>query len=333
MSRLHRNVRRSAALFILLVLLNLLPISAQQASSSDGTAVNLLVTAIDKNSKQFVMTLRKEDVRVLEDGIQQDITDFKQQTDKPLSMVIMLDTSMSQEKILPIAKQVSREFVDSFIRPGVDSVGVITFTGASTLEQELTRELLQVHQAIERIEFKPPAGYVGGGMVKGKPAQASTDQLLHGSTAIWDAIGFASEKIGAQASVDTRRVIILITDGEDTSSKRTLNDAAEIAIKDGAVIYSIGIGDEYYGGTNEGLLRKISERTAGRAFFPKKMKDFQAAFSEIEQALRAQYLISYSSVSKKPLNKMRKIRIEIVNPELRKQGLQLSYQQGYFIKG
>jgi VWFA-related protein len=330
---LRRNVRRCAALFIMLALPGVLPLSAQQASSGDGTAVNLSFTAIDKKGKQLGTTLRKEDVRVLEDGLPQEITDFKQQTRQPIAIVIMLDVSVSQEKTLPIEKQVAREFVDSFIRPGVDSVGVVTFTGEAKLEQELTSELQRVRQAIERIEFKPPEGYIGSGAVKGKQPQTSPAQVLQGSTSLWDSLGFATELISARASADARRVIILLTDGADSSSRRrTLNDAAEMAIKSGVAVYSIGIGDEYYGGVNEGVLRKISERTAGRAVFPKKTKDLPAAFSELEQALRSQYLVSYSSASTKPRDKMRKIKIEIINPELRKQGLQLSYQQGYYAK-
>jgi Ca-activated chloride channel homolog len=332
MTHLRRNVRRCAALFIMLLLPGLLPLSAKQASSNDDTAVNLLFTAINKNGKQLVTTLRKEDVRVLEDGLPQIITDFKQQADQPVAIVIMLDLSVSQEKTLPVQKQVARQFIDSFIRLGVDSVGVITFTGEAKLEQELTSELQRVRQAIERIEFKPPEGYIGSGAVKGKPPEANPIQVLQGSTSLWDSLGFAMELISARASADARRVIVLLTDGADSSSKNTLNDAAEMAIKSGVAVYSIGIGDEYYGGVNEDMLRKISERTAGRAVFPKKTKDLPAAFSELEQALRSQYLVSYSSASTKPRDKMRKIKIEIINPELRKQGLQLSYQQGYYAK-
>jgi VWFA-related protein len=126
--------------------------------------------------------------------------------------------------------------------------------------------------------------------------------------------------------------VVIFTDGQDTSSKLTLDEAARIALKSGVVVYSIGLGDPYYGGINEGLLRKISERTSGRAFFPEKVTEIQSAFAQIGEELLSQYLISYSSSNTKMDDKMRKIKIEIVNPELRKQGLQLSYQQGYFTR-
>ncbi len=336
MPHLHKRARPYSSLLVLLVLLALLlPVSAQQApSTNDSGAVSLVFTAIDKK-KHFVTTLRKEDIRVMEGGVPQEITAFGRQTDKPLSIVIMLDVSMSQEKVIPIAKFVSREFVNSIVRLGKDSVGVVTFTGEAKFEQELTSDLEQVRHAIERVEVKPPPGYVSGPIIVTNRAQLpkiSPNQMLLGSTAIWDAVSFASEKIGAQASDNPRRLIILITDGEDTSSKRKLDGAVETAIKSGVAVYSMGLGDQYYGGTNKDALRKISEQTGGRAFFPKIVQDVRDAFKELEQELRSQYLFSYSPANRKPGDKLRKVKIEIVNPELRKQDLQLSYPQGYYAK-
>jgi VWFA-related protein len=317
------------------MLLGLVPASAQQqqASSGNGGAVNLFFTVTDKTGRA-VTTLRKEDIRVLEDGRPQEITSLAAQSDKPLSIAIMLDMSISQENIIPIAKRVSREFVDEIIRTGKDNVGVVTFTGEAKLEQELTADLDEVRRAIERVKFEPPPDFYGGKgiIIIGPKSKIDPALLAQGSTAVWDAVWFAAEKISLQASTDTRRAIILITDGDDTSSKRKLNEAVETAIKSGVAVYSIGIGDENYGGTSEGNLRKISERTGGRAYFPKKATNLRLVFEEIGQELRSQYLVSYSSATWKAPDKMRKIKIELVNSELRKQGLQLSYQQGYFTR-
>lgn len=327
MSHLCREAR-PRSLFLLL-LLCLLPASAQQTpSGSSSSPVTILFTAIDKKSKKFVTTLRKEDVRVVEDGVPQEIADFKQQTDRPLSIILMLDMSVSQERMIPVIKQVSRKFVDSIINQGRDSVGVVSFTHEAKFEQELTSDLGQARQAIERVEFNPPKGYVSGVVVKNPTA--GQGQTLQGSTAIWDTVSLASEKFNAQPADNLRRVIVLFTDGYDTSSKLSLDEAVKMALKSGVVVYSIGLGDDYYGGVSEGVLKKISERTSGRAFFPEKMTDVQAAFAQIEEELRSQYLVAYSSSNMRMNDRMRKIKIEIVNPELRKAGLQLSYQQGYF---
>jgi Ca-activated chloride channel family protein len=344
MPNLHRDSRPLCALTIMVMLLGLLSVGAQQpppppqVSLGNSGAFNLSLTVTNKTG-QAVAALRKEDIRVLEDGKPQDIVGFAPQTDKPLSIAILLDMSISQEKVIPVAKSVAREFVDSVIHSGRDSVGVVTFTGEAKVEQELTTNQELARQAIDRVKFEQPPGYVTSGMIAGSkgriiPPVMNPDpsQVVPGSTAIWDTILFTSEKLSLPAPGDTRRVIILLTDGNDTSSKRKVNDAAKAAIKSGVAVYSIGIGDEYYGGTSEDDLRKLAERTGGRAFFPKKVKDLQAVFAEIEQALRSQYVISYSSTGKKTGDKMRKIEIELVNPELRRQGLQLSYQQGYFTR-
>ncbi|HKR02475.1 MAG TPA: VWA domain-containing protein [Pyrinomonadaceae bacterium] len=333
MLRLHKSGLRAVALLLGLMLLGQNFVNAQQNASDEDGAIRVLFVAVDKKTKQFITTLRKEDVRVLEDGTEQEVTAFEPQTEVSLSTVLMLDMSVSQERVIPSAKLVSREFVDSMVRPGRDKVGLVSFTHEAKFEQELTGDLGQMRQAIEGLEFKPPVGYVGGGMVVGTPPKRGTGQTFPGSTALWDSVSSAAEKFGDQPSNNPRRLIILITDGQDTSSRLKLNEAAEVAIRSGVVVYSIGIGDKYYGGVNETDLRKISELTGGRAFFPKDVEDLRAAFTGIAQELlRSQYLIAYSPSNKNADGKMHKIRIELVNPELRKQGVQLSYRQGRYAK-
>ena len=98
------------------------------------------------------------------------------------------------------------------------------------------------------------------------------------------------------------------------------------------MIYAIGIGDKRYEGVNKGALNNIAERTGGRAFFPKKEDDLRTAFAEIEQELRSQYLVAYSSTNKTHDGSYRKMNIEITNSELRKEQLKLRYRPGYYAK-
>lgn len=330
-------VRLHAYALLVVVLAGLfgqLPVRAQEPSASgDNNPTTILFTIVDEN-KRFVTSLRKEDIRVLEDGTPQDIALFQQQSDQQLSLVIMLDTSVSQERVLPNAKLVARSFVNSIIRPGKDWMAVVTFTGVATVEKSLTNDLAQVQQAIDRVAFNPPPGYVGKGqLVMGSPPPTrSTPQFLLGSTAIWDTIWITLEKVLAPAPADSRRAIVLLTDGEDTSSQMKMSEAIDRAIKADAAIFTIGIGDAEYGGVNKEALRKMSERTGGRSFFPKKLSDLQTIFAEIEQELRSQYLITYSPTNKQRIDSLRKIRIEIINPELRKRKLRLLYRQGYYAK-
>jgi Ca-activated chloride channel homolog len=292
---------------------------------------NILFTAVDKQ-KRFITTLRQEDIRVTEDGVQQEVFTFQRQTELPLSLAILIDTSISEERTLPIEKAAAGSFIDSVIRPDKDEAAVVSFTGEATLEQGLTGSVSRVRRALDSVEFVPPSGYIGGGQTTGTPPISGTGQMLAGSTAIWDAIWVTSEEVLEQSSDKTRRAIILLTDGHDTSSQQKMSQAVDRAVKADAVIYSIGIGDEYYGGINEGVLRKVSERTGGRAFFPRDETELRAAFAQIEQELRSQFLVAYSPTNKNRDGSYRKVQIDIVNPDLRKQNLRLNYREGYFAK-
>jgi Ca-activated chloride channel family protein len=295
----------------------------------ESELTNVLFTAVDKN-RRFITTLKREDIRVLEDGVPQDIFTFQRETDRPLSLAILLDVSASQEYTLPDQKSAAQQFVDAVIRPQKDEVAVISFTGDATVEQGLTGSVARIRSAIDRVRFVPPAGYIGNGQVMGTPPVVDSNQ---GTTAIWDAIWATSEEILSTSSDKTRRAIILLTDGEDTSSRLRINDAIDRALKADAVIYSIGIGDYvHYTGINRSVLTKISERTGGRAFFPRSDADLRAAFDQIQQELRSQYLVAYSPKNKAHDGSYRTLKIEIVNPDLKKQNLKLTYRQGYFAK-
>ncbi|HEV2862653.1 MAG TPA: VWA domain-containing protein [Pyrinomonadaceae bacterium] len=297
---------------------------------------NVLFTAVDRN-KRFVTSLKKEDVRVLEDGVEQQVFAFQRETDRPLSLAILIDTSASQERTLPEEKSAAQRFVDAVIRPSKDEVAVLSFTGETTLEQGLTGNPSRVRQAIDRIEFQLPSGYLGGGVAVGVPGGrpgtppiSGDNQSKAGSTAIWDAIWVTASDVLSETSDKTRRAMILLTDGVDTSSGKKFDEAVQHALKADAIIYSIGIGDDFMQGVDRGSLNKLSERTGGRAFFPRSEEDLRSAFAQIQDELRSQYLIAYSPSNKAKDGSFRRVQIEVSNPDLLKMDLRLTYRQGYF---
>ncbi|MDT7688257.1 MAG: hypothetical protein QOJ70_2902 [Acidobacteriota bacterium] len=293
---------------------------------------NVLFTAVDKN-KRFVTALKQDDIRVLEDGVPQQVFTFQRETDRPLSLAILIDTSASQERTLPEEKSAAQRFVDTVIRQQKDEVAVLTFTGDATLEQGLTGSIARVRRAIDHVEFVPPSGYVGGGVLVGTPPISGDNQARAASTAIWDAIWVTSREVLSETSDKTRRAIILVTDGVDTSSRLKMSEAIDSALKADAIIYSVGIGDSFsFDGVEEGSLRKISERTGGRAYFPRNEEDLRVAFAQIQDELRSQYLIAYSPSNKTKDGSFRKVQIDVVNAELKKQNLRLTYRQGYFAR-
>src|SRR5207237_3789199 len=126
-----------------------------------------------------------------------------------------------------------------------------------------------------------------------------------------------------------RREIIRLSDGDDTISKVRRQEAINSATKADALIYAIGIGDRYQFGINEGALRKITEGTGGRAYFPRNERELRDSFAQIEKDLREQYLIAYSPSNKSRDGSYRRVTIEIVNPELRRDNHRLNYRPGY----
>jgi Ca-activated chloride channel family protein len=294
---------------------------------------NLLFTAADKQNR-FITTLREEDIRVLEDGVPQKLSTFERETDRLLSIALLIDVSESEEHTLPQEKAAARSFVETIIRSRKDEVALIAFTGDAFLEQALTGNVISIYQAFERVDVAMPVYMGSGRKIGGLSSGPGMRVPGEGSTAIWDAVTVTANEILAPSGDKRRRAIILLTDGQDTSSRLSRSAAIDQAIKAETVVYAIGIGDsKNTEGIDRDALRTLAERTGGRAFFPKREADLNAAFGQIEQELRSQYLVAYSSTNKKRDGMYRQMRIEIVNPELRKEQFKLTYRPGYFAKG
>ncbi|HEY0658731.1 MAG TPA: VWA domain-containing protein, partial [Pyrinomonadaceae bacterium] len=262
----------------------------------------------------------------------QEIVAFSRQIDLPLSLAILIDTSISQQRTLPEEKAAAISFIESVIRPSKDEVSVVSFTGEATLEQGMTNNITRLRRAIDRVEFVGPSGYIGGGVVVGTPPISGTNQETQGSTAIWDAIWVTAAEVLGPAPEKTRRAIILLSDGVNTYGQKKLDEAVQAAQKAEAVIYSIGIGDNFYSGVDKGTLNKISERTGGRAFYPRDEAELREAFRLIQEEMRSQYLIAYAPVNQKRDGSYRKIAIQMTNAELQKQKVKLTHREGYFAK-
>ena len=308
------------------------PQDSDEVIKVETNLTNIFFTAADKN-KRFISDLKPEDIRIFEDGQPQEIFTFQQNIDLPLSIAILIDTSISEQYTLPAEKEAARAFLENVLRPQRDEAAVVSFTGETTLEQGFTGNIDRLRRAIDHVEFIPPSGYIGGRViVNGTPPISDTNQNLAGSTAIWDAIWATSEELMVQSAEHSRRAIILLTDGDDTSSRMKIHDAVERAQKADAFIYAIGIGDRYQFNVNEGELRKVAERTGGRAYFPKHERDLRDAFTQIQRDLREQYLVAYSPSNKARDGSYRKIEIQVINPSLKQQELKLNYRAGYFAK-
>jgi VWFA-related protein len=307
--------------------------------SVETNLVNVLFNAVDKD-RRFVTTLTREDVRVFENDAPQQVSLFERETALPLSLAILVDVSESQRETLDDEKIAARQFVDSVLRPGKDRAAIISLSGTATIEQDLTADRDALHAAITRIEAVPPASreerheYEQGEQAEVVP-EKNDEYGLTGSTALWDAVWATAREMMSGTPQNARRAIIILSDGDDTSSRVKREEAAAEAVKADTTIYAIGVEPfcEQIDANcpfEKKALRRISEATGGRAFIPEDQTQLTAAFAEIEQELRTQYLVSYSPTNKARDGSWRRLRIEIVNKKLRDQKIKLSYRDGYF---
>jgi Ca-activated chloride channel homolog len=289
---------------------------------------NLLLTATD-NKRRFITTLQAEDLRVLEDGVEQEVVAFERETDAALSIAILIDASASQERVLSEEQGAARDFVRSALRPGRDTAAVVSFTGITRVELAPTSDptLFEAAVARVRVTHTPDSPECQDPAVPEEVQRRCT-------TAVWDSVSVAAEKVLALTPETTRRAIVLLSDGDDTSSRLRIFQAVEHAVRHNVAVYSIGIRDKAfkYGELRRDYLKRLSEETGGRAFFPRRPEELAAAFAQIESELRSQYLISYRPSNRARDGAFRQVEIEVANPRLRKQNLRLLYRRGYYAR-
>ena len=297
----------------------------------DTNLVNTLFTAVDKD-RHFITSLRAEDIRIFENDVPQPVSIFERETDRPLSLAILIDTSESQVGVLADEKRAARAFVDQVIRPNVDQAAIISFTGEPKIEQPLTNDLGKLHRAIERVTRGLSAQNQYRQANDLEPLSKEEDST--GYTGIWDAMWETIDNHVSRAPENTRRAVILLSDGDDTSSTIKRQNVIDLATKTNVVVYSIGIRDEEFpeGKLDSGALKNVSDHTGGRAFFPKLPEELKLAFAQIDQELRSQYLVGYTPTHASHDGSFRRIRIEILNPELRKDKVRLLYREGYYAR-
>ena len=304
------------------------PDEAEPVERIDTSLTNVLLTATDKK-RRFVTTLRAEDLRLTEDGVEQKIETFEQETDAPLSLALLVDVSSSQEKVLKDEQEAANGFIRSILRPAKDTAAVLSFTGVTRLEQPPTGDPARLLAAVNAIQVPFAAK-----SPECQDPDAPDNVRLRCSTGAWDAVVLSIREVLSKTPERSRRAILLLSDGDDHSSRVRLYQAVEYAVRHNTVVYCIGIRDRDLdeGEMRKDFLNQLSEQTGGRAFFPKRPQDLPAAFAQIEQELRAQYLLTYTPTNRARDGSYRRLQLEITNPQLKKQDLRLYYRQGYYAK-
>jgi VWFA-related protein len=287
-----RKVRHALSLVLLLVF----PRAAQlQATSAGAQAASIKTTSVAVNvyaiaegpHGRLLRDLNKDNFELTEDGVPQKIEFFSRETDAALSLGVALDTSASQQKLLGTEKEAAKKFLRSVLQQD-DRAFVINFDVDVKLLQDFTNASPELAHAIDTAEINST-----GRSILQEPSEAPT-----GGTHLYDTVYLASNEL--MKTRYGRKVLVLVTDGEDQGSKINLQKTLEAATKADLIIYSIVVSDpEFYtlmGGSYHGdaSVRKLAHETGGRTIRVKADQQIGAAFDQIARELRSQYLLGYS---------------------------------------
>lgn len=264
--------------------------------------VNLLLTATDKHGK-FVRNLSENDFKILDDHKPPEaIVNFRRDTDLPLELGLLLDTSGSVKSRFDFEQDAAITFLQRTIRPDFDTAFVEGFSRKTDLTQDFTDKVPLLSAGIHNLK-------AGGG------------------TALYDAIYRACrDKLLKEKTLrPVRRALIVVSDGEDNQSQVTEAQAISMAQRAQVIIYTISTDDSGLILRGDYVLDQIAQSTGGRSFLPYKLKDIKSSFSSIEDELRSQYVVSYRPADFDADGRFRSI--EIMS---QKKDLQLRARKGYY---
>ena len=290
--------------------------------------VNVLATVRDKHGK-IVNNLSKQDFTLTEDGRPQSIHYFSRETDLPLTLGLLVDTSLSQRRVLDQERSASHSFLDQMVREDRDQAFIIHFDRDVELLQDLTcshQKLEQALNALKTPEYTQTDSNGGGGSGPGGGHGGGRHGGHRGGgTTLYDAVFLASDEL--MRKQEGRKALVLLTDGVDRGSKESLDTAIESAQRANTVVYSILFKDDesygggggfgrpsigfpgggYPGGRRGGqrypteprpdgkkILERISKETGGRLFEVSKKQPIDQIYSEITEELRNQYNLGYT---------------------------------------
>ena len=288
----------------------------------DVQVVNILATVRDKQGL-LVNSLAKTDFEVYEDGDPQEVKYFARQTDLPLTVGLLVDTSVSQQRLVDIERSAGYTFFDKILRVEKDLAFLMSFDVDVELLQDLTASKRLLQGALERLEIQ---GGMHGGITPGPVPQSGKPV----GTAMYDSIYLAAQEI-LKPQVG-RKAVVVIGDGNDFGSKIDDDEAIAEAHRTDTVIYSVRYFDrEFYfqaggmGGGGTGALKKLSQQTGGGMYEVTRKRTLNDILDEINNELRNQYSLGYSPKRDLSVQGFRKVEVRAKN-----KGYEVQAREGYY---
>ncbi len=265
----------------------------------DVEEVVLHATVVD-DKQRFVTGLNRNDFQVYENGQPQQITSFRRQ-DVPVAVGIIIDNSGSMRDKRPAVNQAAINFVKAS-NPD-DQVFIVNFNDEYYLDQDFTNRIPSLREALERIESR-------------------------GGTALYDAVVASADHMKKNARLD-KKVLLVVTDGEDNASRESLEQAIRrLQQENGPTVYTIGILGEERAKRARRALSAMSEQTGGVSFFPKDLSEVDSITQQVAHDIRNQYIIGYKPSTPKTVAGYRTIKVEAKAPGYKR--LQVRTRTGYF---
>ncbi len=279
--------------------------SPQPAFRAGVDLVSLNVTVME--GTRYVTDLEQKDFNVFEDGVKQDVTFFNK-SNLPIALALLLDTSASMDTKLPTAQEAAIGFAKRL--RSQDLAEVVDFDNRVTVLQQFTNSAAELETAIRRTS----AG---------------------GSTALYNAVYIALKDLKKVVAKNTdeirRQAIIVLSDGEDTSSLLPFEEVLDLAKRSETAIYTIGLRDNEAGGGSktfkeaEYVLKQLAQQTGGRSFFPNQLADLNGVYGQISDELSSQFTVGYTSKNPKRDGAWRRVVVQVARP-----GVAARTKMGYF---
>jgi VWFA-related protein len=287
--------------------------------------VDVVFTVKDK-SGNLVPHLSKDDCTVSEDKVPQTLKNFAAESHLPLTLGILLDTSGSQQRVLSLEQDVGSQFLERVLQKK-DEAFLLSFDVNVDLLQDYTNSARQLARAMSKAEINTAGGNGAAGIPGAGGGTIPTIGAPKG-TVLYDAVYLAANQKMSQET--GRKAMILLTDGEDEGSRVKINEAIAAAQKSNVIVYTILIADRgFYGGfgySGYSAMKKMTEETGGRLIdVGNNGKKLEAAFQQIEDELRTEYVATYTSTNSKLDGGFRKLSVEC-----RGDGMKVQVRKGYF---
>jgi VWFA-related protein len=270
-------------------------------------------SVVDRTNRA-VGDLKTEDIKLFENDQPAQLVSLQRIGSQPLNFALLFDLSGSMQSSLPAARAAATHFFDHALKTESDRAAIVAFQQEIMLAQPLTNDRSQLKQALDRKYIALPADGLLGPAIDGDTKRLS-------GTALYGAIYVAVDEVLQNAG--GHRVIVLLTDGFDSESGIELRDALDYAWRREVTIYAIGLGDP--SGLNRDVLERLCSATGGRVFYTKTASDLDGIFTQIDEDLRQQYVLSFYP-NAQALDTFRTIKIEVPT----RPSLTIRHRFGYY---